>query len=89
MIVGGVRPAVENDVSGDTLSAVRFCTAHRASGAQARAVAMLSLAAEMCDDDARLQRIVPYLLVSPLSPLGVWSRVACSLQADKLVSVDV
>lgn len=30
---------------------------------QTRAVALLSKAATMCDDDTRLQRIVPYLLV--------------------------
>ena len=41
---------------------------------QARAVAMLSLAAERCDDDARLQRIVPYLLVCHL----FYSRVHLS-----------
>ena len=31
--------------------------------AQTRAVALLSRAAEWCDDDTRLQRVVPYLLV--------------------------
>ena len=31
---------------------------------QTRAVALLCKAAEMCDDDTRLQRVVPYLLVS-------------------------
>ena len=35
--------------------------------AKTRAVALLSRAAEMCDDDTRLQRVVPYLLVSSSS----------------------
>ena len=30
---------------------------------QTQAVAMLSEAAELCDDDTRLQRIIPYMLV--------------------------
>ena len=30
---------------------------------QTKAVAMLSEAAELCDDDTRLQRIIPYMLV--------------------------
>ena len=34
--------------------------------AQTRAVALLCKAAEMCDDDTRLQRVVPYLLVRGL-----------------------
>ena len=37
--------------------------------AQTRAVALLSRAAEMCDDDTRLQRVVPYLLVGGPIPL--------------------
>ena len=36
------------------------------AGTQTRAVALLSQAAALCDDDTRLQRVVPYLLVSPL-----------------------
>ena len=34
---------------------------------QTRAVALLSRAAAMCDDDTRLQRVVPYLLVRSLA----------------------
>ena len=44
---------------------LRECVVPRfLSPPQTRAVALLSRAAEMCDDDTRLQRIVPYLLVS-------------------------
>lgn len=42
---------------------------------QARAVAMLSRTAEACNDDVRLQRIVPYLLVSLLElPLPTFAH---------------
>lgn len=34
---------------------------------QTRAVALLSKAAALCDDDTRLQRVVPYLLVRHLA----------------------
>ncbi|KAK9806003.1 hypothetical protein WJX73_003643 [Symbiochloris irregularis] len=50
---------------GMVLVAVLLCALVRGAKLQdsrARAVAMLSQAAEMCDDDTRLQRIVPYLL---------------------------
>ena len=36
---------------------------------QTRAVALLSRVAVMCDDDTRLQRVVPYILVNGPSSL--------------------
>lgn len=53
---------------------------------QTRAVALLSRAAAMCDDDTRLQRVVPYLLVrslphtdSPADELPLSNTVDCTL----------
>ena len=46
--------------------------AHLMCSVQTRAVALLSRVAVMCDDDTRLQRVVPYILVSsPLLPRNV------------------
>ena len=45
---------------------------HLMCSVQTRAVALLSRVAVMCDDDTRLQRVVPYILVS--SPL-LWRTV--------------
>ena len=50
---------------------------------QTQAVAMLSKAAELCDDDTRLQRIIPYMLVRAgtsrhLAGCSMWEP--CDLQ---------
>ena len=53
---------------------------------QARAIALLSEAARYCDDDTRLQRIVPYLVVR-CKPYSTLSRMGAPIQTLTLVLV--
>ncbi|EIE24687.1 hypothetical protein COCSUDRAFT_258, partial [Coccomyxa subellipsoidea C-169] len=65
LIVAAGYQGRESTANGMVLITVLLCTLVRGAKlqeAKTRAVALLSKAAALCDDDTRLQRVVPYLL---------------------------
>lgn len=62
------------------LVAVLLCTLLRGVRMQENKIAVITLlthAAKYCDDDTRLQRIVPYLLVRLLAPQAAFLVLTC------------
>ena len=72
-------PAAGEGTSPVIMIAVLLCSLLRGARLQesrVQAMALLTEIAAGCDDDTRLQRIVPYLMVSS-SVLGCWSFLPC------------
>ena len=60
----GTYAWAEDRAQRETQKLFQSLWAHFICSVQTRAVALLSRVSVMCDDDTRLQRVVPYILVS-------------------------
>jgi phosphoinositide-3-kinase regulatory subunit 4 len=75
----GAQPPPPAQHEGMVLVAVLLCSLLRGSrlqGHKARLVGLLSDAAAHCDDDTRLQRLLPYLVAATAEPLAAVKAVA-------------